>query len=69
MSSGSKRKEPRYVFFFFLSKVSVNKPPPGSPTGPPWRELPIYRAFFYISLIFLIKISLNKEMFPISQRP
>jgi len=24
-------------------------PPPGSPTGPLWRELPVSRAFLYIS--------------------
>jgi hypothetical protein len=35
MSSGSKKKEPRYAFsfhfFFLLSKVPVNETPPGSP--------------------------------------
>jgi len=52
-----------------LSKVPVNEPPPGSPTGPLWRELPITRSFFYISFKFLIKVSLNKEIFHFSQRP
>jgi hypothetical protein len=56
------------MYFLFLSKVPVNEPPPISPTGLLWRELPVYRSFFYISLKFLIKISLNTEIFPFSQR-
>jgi len=36
--------------------------------GPLWRELPISRAFFYISLEFLKKISLIKRNFtPLSK--
>jgi hypothetical protein len=50
------RKEPRYTFSF-LSKVLANEPPPGSPTGPLWREIIVYRAFC-ISLRDLIKIPL-----------
>jgi len=42
--------------FPFLSQVHTNEPPPGSSTGPLWREIPIYRAF-----VFLIKIPLNKK--------
>jgi hypothetical protein len=42
------RKELRYTFSF-LSKVLANELPPGSPTGPLWREIPIYRAFSHIS--------------------
>jgi hypothetical protein len=52
----------------FLSKVPVNEP----------LQVPLYRApveraarsqgLFYISLKFLIKIPLNKEIYPISQR-
>jgi len=43
------RKEPRYTFSF-LSKVPANEPPPGSITGPLWREIPVYTAFFaYLS--------------------
>jgi hypothetical protein len=57
------------MHFLLLSKVPVKEPPPGSPTGPLWRQLPVYRAFFYIFLKFFIKISLNKEIFPSSQRP
>jgi len=57
------------MHYLFLSKVPVNKPPPSSPTGPLWRELPVYKAFFYISLKFLIKISLKKEIFPFSKAP
>jgi len=54
------------MHFLFLFKVPVKEPPPGSPTGPLWAELPVYKNFFfYISLKFLIKISLNKETFPL----
>jgi hypothetical protein len=60
---GPRKKEPRCALFY-LSKVPVNEPPPGSPTGPLETEQPVYKAFFYISLKFLIKISLNKEFFP-----
>jgi len=35
--------------FFFLSKIPASEPPPGSPTGPLWREIPIYRAFASLS--------------------
>jgi hypothetical protein len=45
MSSGSKKRNPD-MHFLFLSKVPVNEPPPFSPTGPLWRELSVYRAFF-----------------------
>jgi len=57
------------MYSLFLSKVPVNEPPPGSPTEPLWRELPVYKIFFYISLKFLIKISLNEDKFPFSQKP
>jgi hypothetical protein len=68
MSSGSKKRKSD-VHFLFLSKIPVNEPPLGSPTGPLWKELPVYMALFYISLKFLIKISLNMEIFSFSQRP
>jgi hypothetical protein len=58
MSAGSK-KGTRYTFSL-LSKIPANEPPPGSPTGPLWRERPVYRAF-YISLENLTKIPLNKK--------
>jgi hypothetical protein len=46
MSSGSKKRNPDMHFLF----LSVNAPIPGSLTGPLWRELLIYRAFFtYLS--------------------
>jgi hypothetical protein len=69
------RKEPRYTFSF-LSKFPANEPSPGSPTGPIWREIPVYRAFC-ISPENLIKIPLNKKalrkkhpsMFPKSRAP
>ena len=44
-------------------KVPVNELPPGSPTGPLRRELPIYNVISYTSLKFLIKCSQNKEFF------
>ena len=37
--------------------------------GPLWRELPVSRAFFNISLNFLIKVLLIKEILPFPQRP
>ena len=51
-SSGSKKIELKY---YCLSKYPVNEPPPpppGSPTGPQWRDLPVSRAFFCITLGF-----------------
>jgi len=41
----SRPKKGTQIFFSFLSKVQANEPPPGYPTGPLWRERPIYRAF------------------------
>ena len=58
------------MHFLFLSKFPVNEPPLGSPTGPLWRELPVYKAlFFYMCHKFLIKTSLNKEFFPSLKGP
>jgi hypothetical protein len=54
--------------FLFLLKIPVNEPPPGSSTGPLWREMPFYKAFFYI-LKFLTKISLNKKFSPSLKGP
>jgi hypothetical protein len=53
------RKEPRYTFLF--SKILADEPPPGSPTVPLWRKIPVYRAFC-ISLENLVKIPLNKKV-------
>jgi len=69
MSSGSKKKINPDKHFLLLSKVPVHEPPSGSPAGPLWRKLPVYKALFYIFLKTLIKISLIKEIFPFSQRP
>jgi len=55
MSSEYKKRNPD-MNFLFLSKVPVNKPPPGSPKGLLWRELPVLQGLFYASLKFLIKI-------------
>jgi hypothetical protein len=44
--------------FICLSKVLENEPIPRSQRGPFWRELPVSRTFFYMSLEFLIKVLL-----------
>jgi len=62
-------KEPRYGFSFSLTSPSKRTPPPGSPTRTLWRELPVNRAFFTYLSNSSYKISLNKEIFPFSQRP
>jgi len=41
----SRSKKGTQVYFSFLSKALTNRPPPGSPSGPLWREGPVYRAF------------------------
>jgi len=33
----------------FLFKNPSKEPPPGSPAGPVWREIPVYRAFAHLS--------------------
>ena len=43
MTSGSKTGT--QIYYFFLSKVPAKEPPPGSPAGPLWREMVVYRAF------------------------
>ena len=53
------------MHFLLLSKFPVNKPPNRAPMERAAR----LQGLFYMSLIFLIKISLNKEIFPLSQRP
>jgi len=54
MASGSKKGT--QIYFSFLSKVPANEPPPGSPTGPLLREIPVYRAFCipFKTLIFRV---------------
>jgi len=47
ITSGSKKGTQIYCFFS-LKKVSANEPPPGSPAGPLWREILVYRAFTYL---------------------
>ena len=53
-------KKGTQIYFSFLSKILADKPPLGSPTGPLWREIPVYRSFC-ISFENLIKIPLNKK--------
>jgi hypothetical protein len=43
-------KKGNQIYFSFLSKGSANEHPPGSPTGPLWREILVYRVYFaYVS--------------------
>jgi hypothetical protein len=56
------------MHFLFLSKVPANEPAPVPQKGPYEDSCP-FRGSFYISLKVLVKISLNKEIFPFSQRP
>ena len=66
MSSGSKKKEHRYAFSFFLLrllKVPANETPPGSPTGALYGESCPFTGSIYISLKFLTTIPLNTERF------
>jgi hypothetical protein len=49
------RKEPRYTIIF-SQNIPSSETPPGSPTGPLWREIPDYRTF-YISLDICLFIS------------
>ena len=48
MSSGSKKKKPRYTILF-SQKVLESESPPGSSMAPLWREIPAYRAFLRLS--------------------
>jgi hypothetical protein len=48
MSSGSKKGT--QIYYPNLSqKVPASESPPGSPTGPLWREIPAYTAFLRLS--------------------
>jgi len=58
MSSGSKKGT--QIYYPFLSKVLASESPPGSPTGPLWREMPISRAFLNIASRVLSKGALHK---------
>jgi len=53
----------------FLSEVPVNEPLQVPQQGPMERAAHLQGLFSYISLKFLIKISLNKKNYPFSQRP
>jgi hypothetical protein len=61
------RKRNSNMHFLFLSKVQVNKTPPGTPTG--LERAALLHGLFYMPLKFPIKFSINKEIFPFSQRP
>jgi hypothetical protein len=56
MSSDSKKGTQIYFFFSLMSPGKQT--PTRFPTGPVWREIPVYRAFciFCISLENLIKL-------------
>jgi hypothetical protein len=48
------------ISFSILSKIPANEAPIGSPKGPLWTDIPVYRVFF-ISLEILMKFPLNKK--------
>jgi hypothetical protein len=52
----------------FLSKVPVNEPFQASLYRAPMERAVRSQGIFYISLKFLLKIPLNKEIYPFSQR-
>jgi hypothetical protein len=52
----------------FLSKVPVNKPLQVPLYRAPMERVALLKGLFYISPKFLIKILLNKEIHPFSQR-
>ena len=57
------------MYFLFLSNVPVkNKPPPGSPTGPLWTELPVQRVDFK-SLKFCVKNFPKFRSFSLLSKP
>ena len=68
MSPGSKKGT--RIYYPFLSRVAASESPPGSPTGPQWREIPAYRAF-YISLDISLYLKGPKRpsVFPKSGAP
>ena len=57
------------TLFLFSQKVPPSGPPPGSPTGPLWREREPLTGNFCVPLETLIKIPLNKKYFSFSPRP
>jgi hypothetical protein len=67
MSSGSKKKESRYAFSFSLT-VPLKKLLQVPQQGPYGQKCPFTRPFLHLSQI-LYKITLNKEIYTISQRP
>ena len=52
-----------------FQKSQSTNPLPGSPMVPIWRELPISRVFFYMSLGFLSKSSPDRKISLFSQSP
>jgi hypothetical protein len=58
MSSGSMKGT--QIYFSFHSKILANEPPPGSPTGPLWKEILLY-SVFCVSLENLIKINVIRR--------
>jgi hypothetical protein len=49
IAPGSKKETQIYSYYPFLSKVPASESPPGSPVGPLWREMPVFKAFLRIS--------------------
>jgi hypothetical protein len=63
MSFGSEKKETKHAFSFSSQKSQYTNLLQVSQQGPYGDSCPFTRPFFYISLKFLIKISLNKDIF------
>ena len=63
MSSGFKKEGPRYAFFFSLKRI-----PSRFPNRAPMETAAYLQGLFLIYFKFLTKSSVNKEIFPFSQR-
>jgi hypothetical protein len=65
------RNEPRYILIF-SQDVSASEYTPGSPTGPLWREISVYRTYFIsvdMSLYLRDPKKVRPFMFPKSGAP
>jgi hypothetical protein len=62
MTSGSKKGT--QIYFYFLSKLPANEPPPGSPTGPHMEEEARLQGILHISQKLNLSGSPVKEPSP-----
>jgi hypothetical protein len=60
MSSGTKKKKGRYLFYIFL-KIPIERAPSWFTNRAPMKGAALYRDFFYRTLKFVINVSLNNE--------